>query len=240
VSNFPHKLRDFVDQYCAQYALLGLQFLWTSDVEAALDGLRNKKGAAVVRELAAKTSGILATLSSWCLQDLGSQMNRCVAVHLSQAARILAYEPVLLFVVCLLICVTLRQCVNDSSLSCLRGLSVWHGIHLCRKKIETLITVQVHHRDVVNDIHESCKARQLTSTDDFEWQKQARFYWNPEGEDAVSRDGVAHGDITDVRFDYQYEFLGTKERLVITPLTDRSVPLAVSARLLCSLSVLSC
>ena len=76
VSNFPHKLREFVDQYCAQYALLGLQFLWTADVESALDGMRNKKGITVMKELAAKTSGILATLSSWCLQDLGSAMNR--------------------------------------------------------------------------------------------------------------------------------------------------------------------
>ena len=93
----------------------------------------------------------------------------------------------------------------------------------CRKKIETLITVQVHHRDVANDIYERCKLRQLTSTDDFEWQKQARFYWDPDGDDAVSKDGTTHVDITDVRFEYQYEFLGTKERLVITPLTDRCV-----------------
>ena len=76
VSNFPTKLREFVDQYCAQYALLGLQLLWTSDTEAALEGLRLRKGSAVMRELLAKTSGILSTLSSWCLQDLGSSMNR--------------------------------------------------------------------------------------------------------------------------------------------------------------------
>ena len=78
MSNFPHKLREFVDQYCAQYALLGLQFLWTADVETALEGLRNKKGITVMKDLSTKTSGILSTLSSWCLQDLGNPMNRSV------------------------------------------------------------------------------------------------------------------------------------------------------------------
>ena len=75
--------------------------------------------------------------------------------------------------------------------------------HACSKKIETLITVQVHHRDVVSDMFERCRQRTLTSTDDFEWQKQARFYWRPEGEDAVSRDGAAVVSITDVNFEYQ-------------------------------------
>ena len=76
VSNFPDKLREFVDQYCAQYALLGLQFMWTVDVEAALEGVKARKGPSVMKDLVAKTSGILSTLSSWCLQDLGSSMNR--------------------------------------------------------------------------------------------------------------------------------------------------------------------
>ena len=89
------------------------------------------------------------------------------------------------------------------------------------KKIETLITVQVHHRDVVGDLYDRSRQRHLTSTDDFEWKKQARFYWDPDGEDSVSNEGAVRVDITDLPFEYQYEFLGTKERLVITPLTDR-------------------
>jgi dynein heavy chain len=61
----------------------------------------------------------------------------------------------------------------------------------------------VHHRDVVSDMYDRCRQRTLTSTDDFEWQKQARFYWRPESEDAVSREGAAVVSITDVNFEYQ-------------------------------------
>lgn len=49
---------------------------------------------------------------------------------------------------------------------------------------------------------------------DFEWQKQARFYFDRETEDIVV-------GITDVETIYQNEYLGVVERLAITPLTDR-------------------
>ncbi|KAI8924469.1 dynein heavy chain and region D6 of dynein motor-domain-containing protein, partial [Entophlyctis helioformis] len=63
-----------------------------------------------------------------------------------------------------------------------------------RTKYETLITLQVHHRDVFEKLPE-----------DFEWLKQARFYWH-ETKDCCM---------------YQCEYLGCCDRLVITPLTDR-------------------
>lgn len=156
-------LRGFVDGNCGQYALLGIQLLWTGDCQTALEVCRTKKNA--MRDANERSLAILSTLSSWCLQDLGSRMNRT--------------------------------------------------------KIETLVTIQVHQRDVINDLTTLFKAKKLSSADDFEWLKQARFYWRPDAKDSVSIDGACNIAITDVQFDYQFEYLGCKERLVITPLTDR-------------------
>lgn len=49
---------------------------------------------------------------------------------------------------------------------------------------------------------------------DFEWRKQARFYYDNETDDILV-------GITDIDFIYQNEYLGVVERLAITPLTDR-------------------
>jgi dynein heavy chain len=79
-----------------------------------------------------------------------------------------------------------------------------------RTKIETMILVDVHQRDVFADM---IKAK-IKDADHFEWQKQARFYFQHDKD-------VALIAVADVDFDYCNEYLGVKERLVITPLTDR-------------------
>jgi len=156
-------LRNFVDNYVSQFALLGIQILWTTDMTIALESMKVKKNS--MKDCNQRQLDILKEMSSWCLQDLVSGVNR--------------------------------------------------------RKIETLVTIHVHQRDVSGELNALAKSKKLTDPNDFEWLKQARFYFRPSGSDEVSPDGACVISITDVDFNYQFEYLGAKERLVVTPLTDR-------------------
>ena len=85
-----------------------------------------------------------------------------------------------------------------------------------RINIETLITIHVHQQDVWK-----CPAgkgdiplRKVRDASQFDWLKQARFYFFSEKEEIIIK--IADADTV-----YCNEYLGVKERLVITPLTDR-------------------
>eukprot|EP00762_Andalucia_godoyi_P000483 ANDGO_03248.mRNA.1 Dynein gamma chain len=144
-------LREFIDQYPSAVALLGIQFIWTADVQEALNRSKTEKRA--MSDTNKKVSGIMSDLTQMTTQEL-TPMNRT--------------------------------------------------------KVETLITIQVHQRDVFDELSK----KRVRDASDFEWQKQARFYWSTDRDDCVI-------SIADIDFKYSYEYLGCKERLVITPLTDR-------------------
>jgi dynein heavy chain len=77
-------------------------------------------------------------------------------------------------------------------------------------QVVSLITLEVHARDVIEKL---AKAG-CSSTNDFEWVSQLRFYWDRELNDCVVKQVLSV-------FMYGYEYQGNNGRLVITPLTDR-------------------
>jgi len=83
-----------------------------------------------------------------------------------------------------------------------------------RTKFETLVTVHVHQKDLFQEVWKKARDGKVKDENDFEWLKQTRLYWKQETDHAVV-------SIADVDFVYSYEYLGCKERLVITALTDR-------------------
>eukprot|EP00903_Cladosiphon_okamuranus_P006208 g6103.t2 len=100
--------------------------------------------------------------------------------------------------------------VCNVRLGCLIDLVLGELTREDRTKIISLITLDVHARDVVqkliNDKTEGPAA--------FLWQQQLRFYWAQTNMDVDIR-------ICDFRCKYFYEWIGNTGRLVITPLTDR-------------------
>ncbi len=96
-----------------------------------------------------------------------------------------------------------------------------------RAKIITIITIDVHARDVIDNF----VAQKIIESSAFQWQSQLRFYWQmePKGEGGKSNLVSLTPDdqktcvikICDWVTIYLYEYIGNCGRLVITPLTDR-------------------
>ena len=79
-----------------------------------------------------------------------------------------------------------------------------------RKVIGAKLTLDVHARDTNFElIHKS-----IGWVQEFDWQKQLRYYWEEDVDDCTIRQ-------TNTYFRYGYEYLGNSMRLVVTPLTDK-------------------
>jgi len=83
---------------------------------------------------------------------------------------------------------------------------------LQRKKINTLIILDVHARDIVDRFVRDS----ILSREEFAWESQLRFYWDRKMDDVIVRQCTG-------KLQYCYEYQGLNGRLVITPLTDRCV-----------------
>jgi len=80
--------------------------------------------------------------------------------------------------------------------------------NLARITIRALIVIDVHAKDVVEDLTK----HNIETENDFQWLAQLRYYMI---------DDAVRVKIINASVPYAYEYLGNSDRLVITPLTDR-------------------
>ncbi|CBZ53630.1 hypothetical protein NCLIV_034170 [Neospora caninum Liverpool] len=93
---------------------------------------------------------------------------------------------------------------------------------LNRLTVTTLLTIDVHARDVVEEL----KKENTSSLSDFEWIAQLRLSWQLPGSVTLltgkrNTNPEIQLSMINARIFYGFEYLGNTERLVITPLTDR-------------------
>jgi dynein heavy chain 1 len=85
---------------------------------------------------------------------------------------------------------------------------------LLRSKCENIITELVHQRDVLRALLQA----NVQSVNAFDWLYHMRFYLDKATTDPLHRVKV---HMADVQLYYGFEYLGTSDRLVQTPLTDK-------------------
>eukprot|EP00931_Biecheleriopsis_adriatica_P034701 TRINITY_DN20021_c0_g4_i1.p1 TRINITY_DN20021_c0_g4~~TRINITY_DN20021_c0_g4_i1.p1 ORF type:complete len:4150 (-),score=1074.99 TRINITY_DN20021_c0_g4_i1:152-12580(-) len=94
---------------------------------------------------------------------------------------------------------------------------------LGRQTLSALVTIDVHNRDVVLSLTQA----KISSTKDFDWIAQLRYYWRKAGSITLKETGKPNQvdkcevSIINATLYYGFEYLGNSDRLVITPLTDR-------------------
>jgi len=109
-----------------------------------------------------------------------------------------------------------EQAMKEYLQQCMQGLSMWANMVLgdlskeMRVKIKTLITIDVHGRDIVKKLIDE----KVDNAQAFAWQCQLKYSWDEPRDDCYI-------NICDAEFKYSYEYVGNPGRLVITALTDR-------------------
>ena len=82
--------------------------------------------------------------------------------------------------------------------------------NLNRKKINQLIIIDVHARDIIDTFVRDS----VLDAREFAWESQLRFSWTKKGDDIQINQCTG-------KFNFGYEYMGLNGRLVITGLTDR-------------------
>ena len=87
-----------------------------------------------------------------------------------------------------------------------------------RIKVITIITIDVHSRDVIKDF---CDLK-IQDSSSFYWARQLKFnFRKPDKKNVKEEFPLVQSIIADWTTLYNYEYVGNTGRLVITPLTDR-------------------
>ncbi|CAD8108771.1 unnamed protein product [Paramecium sonneborni] len=167
---------------------------------------------------------MVETLRKLCKQGLQDYLN---GMQKTKTDWILNHKSQIVAVVSqILWSINTEDAINESSVKA-NALYEWHDMMemqlkqltalvrgdltvVQRKTIVSLITTDVHNRDIVLKLADNS----IESTSDFQWQQQLRYYWDDEYDDCLVK------QVTSL-FHYGYEYLGPTSRLVITPLTDR-------------------
>ncbi len=88
---------------------------------------------------------------------------------------------------------------------------------VARRVIVALVTTDVHARDII----EGLVLANVSHLNDFNWQKQLRYYWEDDDTIQQTQNVSCYVKQVSARLEYGYEYIGPSSRLVITPLTDR-------------------
>jgi dynein heavy chain len=96
---------------------------------------------------------------------------------------------------------------------------------LQRYTLGAMVTLDVHGRDVLTFMVQA----NVETSNDFNWVSQLRYYYDPNGEDGITKGPDIFIKIITSTAKFGWEYLGNSFRLVVTGLTDRCYRTLMSA-----------